>query len=270
MTSLMPHFSPRISSASLPLYALTMPRYKLTLEYDGGPFVGWQRQDNGLAVQQVLEDAIQRFSGETVRTQTAGRTDAGVHALGQVVHADLTQEFPADTVRDALNFHLRPAPIAVLTAVRVCEAFQARFSAIRRHYLYRIVSRRPPTPLRHGRVWHVAAALDVDAMHEASQALLGKHDFSTFRATQCQAKSPVKTLEAISVRPHDDEIHLRVSAKSFLHHQVRSFAGSLRRVGDGGWPVEAIAEILAKCDRKACGPVAPPDGLYLARVDYED
>ncbi len=245
-----------------------MPRYKLTIEYDGGPFVGWQRQENGQSVQQALEEAIAGFCGETVRVHGAGRTDAGVHALGQVAHVDLGREAETDTVRDAINHHLKPHPIAVLATERVPEGFEARFSAIKREYLYRILDRRAPPTSRRGQVWHVGVPLDAKAMHEAAQALVGQHDFTTFRAAECQAQSPVKTLHEIAVTRKDDEVHLTVSARSFLHHQVRSIAGSLKKVGEGRWPLERIAEILAAADRSACGPVAPPEGLYLVAVDY--
>jgi tRNA pseudouridine38-40 synthase len=245
-----------------------MPRYKLTLEYDGTPFVGWQRQENGLSVQQALEVAIEGFCGEAVRLQAAGRTDAGVHATGQVAHCDLARDWPEDTVRDAVNFHLKPRPVVVVAAEAVGAGFEARFSATRRHYLFRILDRRPPSALRAQRVWHVPVPLDAAAMHRAAQALIGRHDFSTFRASECQADSPVRTLDAIAVERIEDEVRITVSARSFLHHQVRSMAGSLKRVGDGKWPEARIAEILAAADRKACGPVAPPHGLYLTRVDY--
>lgn len=245
-----------------------MPRYKLTIEYDGGPFVGWQRQENGLSVQQALEEAIAGFCGETVRVHGAGRTDAGVHALGQVAHVDLGRDAETDTVRDAINHHLKPHPVAVLAVARVPEDFEARFSAVRRAYLYRILDRRAPPTSRRGQVWHVGVPLDAKAMHEAAQALIGQHDFTTFRAAECQAQSPIKTLDEIAVIRKDDEVHLTVAARSFLHHQVRSIAGSLKKVGEGRWPLERIAEILAAADRSACGPVAPPEGLYLVSVAY--
>lgn len=245
-----------------------MPRYKLTLEYDGAPFVGWQRQENGPSVQAALEDAIAGFCGDRVRVQAAGRTDAGVHALGQVIHTDLTGDWPVETVRDAVNHHLRPEPVVVLAAERVGDDFEARFSATMRHYLFRILDRRPRPALRMNRVWHVPVPLDADAMDRAAQALVGRHDFSTFRAAGCQADSPVRTLDRIALERVEDEVRLTVSARSFLHHQVRSIAGSLKQVGDGRWPEARIAEILKAADRRACGPVAPPQGLYLVRVDY--
>lgn len=245
-----------------------MKRFKLTIEYDGGPYVGWQRQDNGPSVQEAIETAITAFCGEDQRLQTAGRTDAGVHALGQVAHFDMEAEFGADTVRDALNKHLRPHPISILDAEEVSEGFHARFSAKRRHYLYRIICRRAPLALDRGRAWQIYRALDVAAMHDAAQVLLGKHDFTTFRATQCQSDSPVKTLDAIDVFENGDEIHVTTCARSFLHNQVRSMVGSLRLVGDGKWTRDDLASALAAADRTRCGPVAPAHGLYLTRVDY--
>jgi tRNA pseudouridine38-40 synthase len=245
-----------------------MPRYRLALEYAGGEFVGWQRQDNGPSVQGVLEDAIEKLSGERVTVTGAGRTDAGVHALGQVAHFDLVKDFAADRVRDALNFHVRPAAVSVLDAAVAAPDFHARFSATARHYLYRILTRRPPPVLEAGRVWHVVHPLDADAMHHAAQALVGRHDFTTFRAAECQANSPVKTLDVLSVSRAADEIHVTASARSFLHHQVRSMVGSLKLVGEGKWRVRELADALAARDRARCGPVAPPDGLYLVKVDY--
>ena len=245
-----------------------MARYRLTIEYDGAPFVGWQRQDNGPSVQGALEDAIAKFSGEAVTVTGAGRTDAGVHALGQVAHFDLVKDFTPDKVRDALNHFVRPGPIAVLDAAIAAPDFHARFSAIARHYLYRIVCRRAPPALERGHVWHVVHDLDADAMHAAAQSLVGQHDFTTFRAAECQAKSPVKTLDKLDVRHAADEIHIEASARSFLHHQVRSMAGTLKLVGEGKWPVRAVGEALKARDRSRCGTVAPPDGLYLVRVDY--
>jgi len=243
-------------------------RFRLTLEYDGGPFVGWQRQDNGPSVQGALEAAIEKLSGERVTVTGAGRTDAGVHALGQVAHFDLEKTFPADKVRDALNHHLKPDPVVVLEAREAGADFHARFSATARHYLFRILNRRAAPALDKGRVWHVTAPLDAHAMHVAAQALVGHHDFSTFRAAECQAQSPVKTLDRLDVSRRADEIHIEASARSFLHHQIRSFAGTLKLVGEGKWRVRDVAEALAARDRSRCGPVSPPDGLYLLRVDY--
>lgn len=245
-----------------------MPRYKLTIEYDGGPFVGWQRQANGPSVQQAIEAAVLAFSGETVVVKGAGRTDAGVHALGQVAHIDLARERTADTVRDAINAHLRPAPVAILAAEAVGDDFDARFSAVKRHYLYRILDRRAPPALDRGRVWHVPSRLDSDAMHEAAQALVGNHDFTTFRAAECQARSPVKTLDRLDVTREGAEIAIRASARSFLHSQVRSMAGALKKVGEGRWRIGEVGAALAARDRTRAGPVAPPDGLYLVAVDY--
>jgi tRNA pseudouridine38-40 synthase len=243
-------------------------RFRLTIEYDGGPFVGWQRQDNGPSVQGALEDAIEQFSGSRVTVTGAGRTDAGVHALGQVAHFDLEKEFTADKVRDALNHFLRPSPVVVLEAAIAADDFHARFSATGRHYLFRILNRRAQPALDAGKVWHVTARLDADAMHAAAQALVGQHDFTTFRAAECQAQSPVKTLDRIDVSRRGEEIHLETSARSFLHHQVRSFVGSLKLVGEGKWSPRDLKDALEACDRSACGPVSPPDGLYLVKVDY--
>ncbi|HEY5080769.1 MAG TPA: tRNA pseudouridine(38-40) synthase TruA [Bauldia sp.] len=245
-----------------------MPRFKLTIEYDGGPFVGWQRQENGRSVQQAIEEAVAAFSGETIVLKGAGRTDSGVHALGQVAHFDLTRERTPDVVRDATNANLRPQPITILAAEEVGADFDARFSARRRHYLYRILERRAPPALDRGRVWWVAQPLDVDVMHAAAQALVGQHDFTTFRSSQCQAKSPVKTLDRLDVSREGDEVVVRAIARSFLHNQVRSMVGTLKKVGDGSWPVAAAGDALAARDRARSGPVAPPDGLYLVAVDY--
>jgi tRNA pseudouridine38-40 synthase len=245
-----------------------MPRYKLVIEYDGAPFVGWQVQDNGISVQSVLTTAITAFCGETVAVQGAGRTDAGVHAYGQVAHVDLAKEWDIDTVRDALNAHLRPHPVAVLSAEIVPADFDARFSAVKRHYLYRIVNRRADLALERQRAWRIARPLDADAMHRAAQCLVGRHDFTTFRAAECQAKSPLKTLDRLDVARRGEQIHIEASARSFLHHQVRSMVGSLALVGDGKWSADDLARALAAKDRAACGPVAPADGLYLERVDY--
>ncbi len=246
-----------------------MPRYKLTIEYDGTPFVGWQVQDNGPSVQGVLTEAIAAFTGERVVVPGAGRTDAGVHALGQVAHVDLAKDWDVDTVRDAINFHLRPQPIAVLTAEQVADNFDARFSAIKRQYLYRIVNRRADLALAQNRAWRVPRPLDGDAMHAAAQSLVGRHDFTTFRTAECQAKSPVKTLDRLDVERDGDEVHVTASARSFLHHQVRSMVGSLVHVGEGKWSAEDLAAALAARDRTRCGQVAPPQGLYLVRVEYD-
>jgi tRNA pseudouridine38-40 synthase len=246
-----------------------MPRYKLTIEYDGTPFIGWQVQDSGISVQGVITDAVAAFTGERAVVAGAGRTDTGVHALGQVAHVDLAREWDGGTVRDALNSHLRPHPVAVLTAERVADDFDARFSAVKRHYLYRVVNRRADLTLEQNRAWRVPRPLDDKAMNEAAQKLVGKHDFTTFRAAECQAKSPVKTLDRLDITRYGDELRIRASARSFLQHQVRSMAGSLIHVGEGKWSADDLASALAARDRARCGQVAPPHGLYLVRVDYD-
>ena len=245
-----------------------MPRYRLTIEYDGAPFAGWQVQAEGLTVQGALAAAIEALSGEKTAVQGAGRTDAGVHARGQVAHVDLAKEWDTDTIRDALNAHLRPHPIAVLAAERVAADFNARTSAVRRHYLYRILNRRADLTLDLGRAWRVPRPLDERAMHAAAQRIVGKHDFTTFRSTECQAKSPLKTLDGLDVARDGDEVTVSAVARSFLHNQVRSMVGSLVLVGEGKWSADDLARALAARDRAACGPVAPPDGLYLMQVDY--
>jgi tRNA pseudouridine38-40 synthase len=245
-----------------------MPRYKLIIEYDGAPFHGWQIQADGLTVQGVLTEAVAALSGETARVQGAGRTDAGVHARGQVAHADLGRDWEADTIRDALNAHLRPHPVAVLAAERVAGDFNARTSAVKRHYFYQIANRRADLALDRGRSWRVPRPLDHAAMHAAAQRLVGKHDFTTFRSTECQAKSPVKTLDQLDVVRNGETIDCIVSARSFLHSQVRSMVGSLVLVGEGKWSADDLSAALDARDRTRCGPLAPPDGLYLAKVDY--
>jgi tRNA pseudouridine38-40 synthase len=245
-----------------------MPRYKLTIEYDGTPFVGWQVQDNGPSVAGAIEDAIEKFTGEHAALYGAGRTDAGVHAFAQVAHIDLAKDWETDTVRDALNAQLRPNPVAILKAERVADDFHARFSATARHYLYRIVNRRADLALEFDRVWKIARPLDASRMQEAAQRLVGQHDFTTFRSTECQAKSPVKTLDRLDVAREGDEIRVTASARSFLHHQVRSMVGSLAQIGEGRWSAEDLGKALAAKNRAACGPVAPAAGLYLVRVDY--
>jgi tRNA pseudouridine38-40 synthase len=245
-----------------------VPRYRLTVEYDGTGLVGWQRQPNGPSVQAALEDAVTLFSGETVRVHGAGRTDAGVHALAQVAHIDLTREYPTDTIRSALNHHLRPAPISVLAVEPAAPDFDARRSATGRVYRYRILNRRAPPMLDRMRVWHVAPPLDLAAMQAGAAQLIGRHDFSTFRDSLCQAKSPVKTLDALEVTRAGDEIHIEARARSFLHHQVRNMAGTLKLVGLGQWRPEDVAAALAARDRRAGGPTAPPEGLYLVEVTY--
>jgi len=245
-----------------------MPRYKLTIEYDGTPFVGWQAQDNGISVQGVLTAAIAAFAGGPVAISAAGRTDAGVHALGQVAHLDLGKDWDVDTVRDAINFHLRPQPVAVLAVEHAAPDFDARFSAVKRHYLYRIVNRRADLTLEQNRAWRVPRPLDAEVMRVAAQRLIGRHDFTTFRSTECQAKSPVKTLDRLDVSRVGEEIGISAAARSFLQHQVRSMVGSLVHVGEGKWSADDLAAALAARDRAACGQVAPPHGLYLIRVEY--
>jgi tRNA pseudouridine38-40 synthase len=245
-----------------------MPRYKLTIEYDGAPFCGWQVQENALSVQGALEAAVEAMCGEPVRVHGAGRTDAGVHALGQIAHCDIAKAFAPGRLRDGLNAHLRPNPIAVLAAEIVPDTFEARFSARQRHYLYRIKNTRANLALDVGRAWRVPRPLDTNAMHEAAQRLVGKHDFTTFRHSDCQAKSPEKTLDQLDVSRAGEAINIVTSARSFLHSQVRSMVGSLVWVGEGRWSADNLAAALAARDRAACGPVAPPEGLYLVRVEY--
>ena len=245
-----------------------MTRWKLTIEYDGTSFVGWQHQKNGLSVQEALERAVLGFCGETVRVHGAGRTDAGVHALGQVAHVDIERRTRPQTVRDALNAHLRPLPVAVLAAEPAPDGFHARLSARERAYLYRIVNRRAPLALDRGRAWQVQKPLDEAAMHDAAQVLVGRHDFTSFRASLCQARSPVKTLDQLSVVRDGDEIRVSARARSFLHHQVRNMVGTLKLVGEGKWTRDDVAGALAARDRAAGGPTAPADGLYLVEVVY--
>ncbi|MBT3070265.1 tRNA pseudouridine(38-40) synthase TruA [Rhodomicrobium sp. Az07] len=245
-----------------------MPRYKITIEYDGTPFSGWQMQANGPSLQGELARALKAFTGVRVVPRGAGRTDAGVHARGQVAHFDLERAWPPATVRDALNFHLRPAPVVILACDTVDETFDARFSAKARHYLYRIVTRRSPLALDRDRAWQVRASLDADAMQEGARHLLGHHDFTTFRAAQCQANSPLRTLDTLNVWREGESVFIATSARSFLHNQVRSMAGSLKLVGEGRWRPEGMREALEARDRTACGPVAPACGLYFMSVDY--
>jgi tRNA pseudouridine38-40 synthase len=247
-----------------------VPRYRLDIEYDGGPYAGWQRQDGPRTVQEAVELAVNAFSGEAVSIRAAGRTDAGVHATAQVAHLDLAKAWPVETVRDALNAHLQIAGdrVAILSAQAVDEAFDARFSATGRRYLYRILNRRSPAALERGRVWWVPKALDAGAMHEAAQLLLGRHDFTTFRSAQCQADSPVRTLDRLDVSSDGCRIEIRAAARSFLHNQVRSMVGSLKRVGEGAWSASDLRGALDARNRAACGQVAPPDGLFLVGVAY--
>ncbi len=247
-----------------------MPRYRLLIEYDGTLFAGWQQQAEGETVQGALQAAIQKFSGEKTSVRGAGRTDSGVHALGQAAHFDLAKDWDPFRVQEAINHHLKPRTIAVLECVKAGLGFDARFSATRRHYTYRILCRRAPPVLERNRVWWINHALDADVMAEAARALVGHHDFTTFRAAQCQAHSPVKTIDAMSVTRVGPEIRIDVSARSFLHNQVRSMVGSLKLVGDAKWTVRELENALAARDRTRCGPVAPASGLYLAHVEYGD
>ena len=245
-----------------------MPRYRILLEYDGGPYAGFQAQASQPSVQGALERAIAAFCGETVRVHAAGRTDSGVHATGQVVHVDLSRDWPAETVRKALNAHLRGEPVVVLAAEVAPEDWHARFSAIERRYLYRILNRPSPPGLERGRVWHLRKPLDAAAMHAAAQALVGRHDFTTFRDVHCQSKSPVKTLDTATVVREGEEVRLTFAARSFLHRQVRSMTGSLVEVGAGRWSPADLTAALNAQDRARCGPVAPAHGLTLTGVDY--
>jgi tRNA pseudouridine38-40 synthase len=248
-----------------------MPRYRLDIEYDGRPYAGWQRQDGPRSVQEAIEQAIKAFCGETVSLRAAGRTDAGVHATAQVAHVDLSKEWREDTVRDAVNAHLGNAgdPVVILSASMVVGDFDARFSATGRRYLYKILNRRAPPAIERGRVWWVPKPLDVEAMHAAAQRLVGRYDFTTFRSVQCQADNPVRTLDRLDVTRNGELIEVRAAARAFLHNQVRSMVGSLKEVGVGRWSADDLAAALAARDRNACGPVAPPDGLYLVGVSYE-
>ncbi len=246
-----------------------MPRYRITIEYDGTPFYGWQVQPDRPTVQGEIIKGIAKFAGETVAVRGAGRTDTGVHALAQVAHFDLARTWPTFRIRDALNYHLKPAPIVVLDAAEVPPNFDARYSANGRHYLYRILCRVAPPGLERNRVWWIPRDLDATAMADAAKLLIGRHDFTTFRATGCQALSPVKTLDRLDVTRNGAEIRIEVSARSFLHHQVRSFVGSLKMVGEGRWRPDDLKKALDARDRTACGALAPSPGLYLVRVDYD-
>ncbi|MBS4047703.1 MAG: tRNA pseudouridine(38-40) synthase TruA [Alphaproteobacteria bacterium] len=247
-----------------------MPRYRLTLEYDGSRFAGWQKQRDVASVQQTFEEAVAAICGGelSIDTVVAGRTDAGVHARGQVVHFDLDRDFTPDRLRDGLNFYLRENRIAVLDAAIVEDDFSARLSATARHYLYRILNRRPPPAIEAGAVWHVPVPLDSDAMHAAAQRLVGHHDFNSFRSTECQAKSSLRTLDSLVVSRVADEIHVTTRSRSFLHNQVRIMTGTLKLVGEGRWSADDVSAALAKADRRAAGPTAPPEGLCLMKVDY--
>ena len=245
-----------------------MPRYKLTIEYDGTEFFGWQMQAVHTTVQGVLEAAIRTLHGVEIIVHGAGRTDTGVHALGQIAHVDLPKDWAPFVLRNAINGNVRPHRVSVLDVEEVSEDFHARFSAVKRSYLFRILNRRAPPALDHNRVWHVPVELNADAMHEGAQHLLGKHDFTTFRAADCQAQSPVKTLDRFDVSRYGEEIEIHAEARSFLHHQVRSMVGSLKFVGEGKWPPLKMRKALEAKDRSACGVVAPPQGLYLVSVGY--
>jgi tRNA pseudouridine38-40 synthase len=245
-----------------------MPRYKLVIEYDGGDYVGWQRQANGLSVQEVIESALARLDPAPGGLRGAGRTDAGVHASAQVGHVDLTRDWRPDKLREALNAQMRPEKVAILLVEAVSDDFDARFSAKARHYLYRIVNRRAPLTYDSGRAWLVKRRLDSAAMHDAAQLLVGRHDFSTFRDADCQAENPVRTLDRLDVVRHGDEIHVFAGARAFLHRQVRSMVGSLEHVGSGKWTADDLKAALDSCDRARCGQVAPAAGLYLIGVDY--
>lgn len=244
-------------------------RYKLTLEYDGGPYSGWQRLADGPSVQEAIEGAVERLTGSRSEVVGSGRTDAGVHAMGQVAHVDVAKTFPSpQRFADGMNAHLRPHPISVLHAEEAAPEFHARFDAVRRVYLYSIINRRGPAALARGKIWRVARALDERAMHEAAQGLLGQHDFTTFRDSGCQAKSPVKTLDRCDVMRDGETVHVWCEARSFLHRQVRSMVGTLVEVGLGKMSADDVSAALAAKDRVHCGPVAPADGLFLIRVDY--
>lgn len=248
-----------------------MPRYALKLEYDGTGFVGWQRQDNGLSIQQVLEAAAARLArGAPVAATTAGRTDAGVHASGQVVHIDMPMAYPPVTLREALNFHMKPHRVAVLDAAEVPAGWNARFAAVGRSYRYTILNRRARPALHAGHVWHVQKPLDAAAMHAAAQCLLGRHDFTSFRAAACQARTPWRTVDRLDVRRDGDEVAIVAAARSFLHHMVRNIAGTLKLVGEGSWPPARVAEVLAARDRSQAGPTAPAAGLCMTGVTYPD
>ena len=245
-----------------------MPRYKLTIEYDGTHFLGWQYQPNSTTVQGVLEAAVAMLHGERIALHGAGRTDTGVHALGQIAHFDAEKVWDSFVLCNAINGNMRPHLVSVLSVAIVDAQFEARFSATKRRYLYRILNRRSPATIDKGKVWHVPMPLDVDAMHEGAQHLVGKHDFTTFRAAECQAPSPVKTLDRLDVMRFDEMVEIRAEARSFLHHQVRSIVGSLVRVGQGKWHPLEMKRALEARDRARCGPVCPPDGLYLVEVIY--
>ncbi len=246
-----------------------MPRYKLTLEYDGAPFIGWQIQPNGISVQGVVVDAVEAFSGERVKVQGAGRTDTGVHASGQVAHFDLARDWEPEKIREALNYYFKPNPMSALLVEAADNRFHARFSATGRRYIYRILNRRAPPALDRGHVWHVMVPLDVEAMSTAAEVLEGHHDFNSFRSTACQSPTSMKTLDRLSVARVGNEIHIEAAARSFLHNQVRIMVGTLKMVGDGKWTKADVAEALAAKDRTYGGQTAPPEGLCLVEVRYD-
>lgn len=251
-----------------------MPRYALKIEYDGRPFSGWQRQKDHPSVQQSIEEALSRLEPRTPSIAAAGRTDAGVHALGQVAHCDLVRDWDTFRLTEALNFHLKPLPVAIVAVARVADDFHARFSAVERRYLFRLVARRAPLVHDRGLVWQVPHPLDLVPMQQAAAHLTGRHDFTTFRSSECQADSPVKTLDELRIEqsayPHGAEFQFFLRARSFLHNQVRSIVGTLERVGAGAWQPEDVREALLARDRSACGPVSPPGGLYLAEAIYPE
>lgn len=246
----------------------SMARYKLTIEYDGGPFCGWQRQLNGPSVQSVLEEATFRYCGQRVAAHASGRTDAGVHSFGQVAHIEIDREDEPHRVQGALNAHMRPAPVVVVACERAADDFHARFSCLGRSYLYRIVNRHAPLALEVGRAWQVKKPLDAEAMHHAAQVLVGHHDFTSFRAIECQSKSPVKSLDSLTVERHGELIEVRCAARSFLHHQVRNMVGTLALVGEGKWTADDVQAALDARDRAKAGPTAPADGLYFVAARY--
>lgn len=253
---------------SFPLCILPMPRFKLTLEYEGTPFCGWQRQDGLPTVQAALEGAFEDFLGEPIPVWGSGRTDAGVHATGQVAHVDISKPYTPFAIQGAINKRLRLLPISLLKVEEVSLDFHARFSARTRAYEYRILNRKAPPSLERNRVWWVAPPLSIDAMAKGASYLTGHHDFTSFRDSQCQASSPVKTLDLFSVERKDSFILIKCRARSFLHHQVRNMVGTLKRVGQGAWPPEKVKEILEARDRCCAGPTAPPEGLYLTEICY--
>jgi len=246
-----------------------MTRFKLLIEYDGTGFVGWQRQKNGCSIQETMENAIEKFCGEKVLLQGAGRTDAGVHAYGQVAHVDIKRYFKPETVRDAINAHLRPFLISVLAVEETTDQFHARFSAKERVYIYRIINRSAPLAVDKNRAWNITTPLNARTMHDSAQILIGKHDFTSFRAKQCQARSPVKTLSTLQVNKIEEKIEVLARAPSFLHHQVRNIVGTLKLVGEGKWSLKDVSAALKACDRKVAGPTAPPEGLFLMNVSYQ-